>query len=121
MYRWYQIMICLLKFDFFCFSGVTIQVLCFEICLVLACLPLFQLLIIVLPRDSAEFAVTIAAIPVVLFLLAACGLAVAHEIKWRVFHVFFSRIDPDFMHRLMTASLMTMLAAMSYCTYLADI
>ena len=78
-------------------------------------------MIIVLPRDSAEFAVTIAAIPVVLFLLAACGLAVAHEIKWWVFHVFIGRIDPDFVHRLMTASLVTMLAAMSYCTYLADI
>lgn len=26
MYQWYQIMICLLKFDFFCFSGVTMQV-----------------------------------------------------------------------------------------------
>jgi hypothetical protein len=26
MYRWYQIMICLLKFDFFCFTGVTMQV-----------------------------------------------------------------------------------------------
>lgn len=26
MYQWYQIMICLLKFDFFFFTGVTIQV-----------------------------------------------------------------------------------------------
>ena len=26
MYRWYQIMICLLKFDFFFFIGVTMQV-----------------------------------------------------------------------------------------------
>lgn len=26
MYRYYQIMICLLKFDFFCFTGVTMQV-----------------------------------------------------------------------------------------------
>jgi hypothetical protein len=73
-------MICLLKFDFFCFSGVTMQ-----------------LLIVVLQRDSAEFAVTIVAIPVVLLLLVACGLAVAREIKW-----------------LMTASLITMLAALSY-------
>ncbi|KAF7440485.1 hypothetical protein PC9H_000830 [Pleurotus ostreatus] len=76
MYQWYQIMICLLKFDFFCFTG---------------------LLIIVLARDSAEFGVTIAAIPVVLFLLAACGYAVQREIKW-----------------LMSLSLVIMLAAMSY-------
>ncbi|KAF9500883.1 hypothetical protein BDN71DRAFT_944820 [Pleurotus eryngii] len=80
MYQWYQIMICLLKFDFFCFTGVTMQ-----------------LLIIVLARDSAEFGVTIAAIPVVLFLLAACGYAVQREIKW-----------------LMSLSLVIMLAAMSY-------
>jgi hypothetical protein len=26
MYQWYQIMICLLKFDFFFFTGVTMQV-----------------------------------------------------------------------------------------------
>ena len=26
MYQWYQIMICLLKFDFFFFGGVTMQV-----------------------------------------------------------------------------------------------
>lgn len=26
MYQYYQIMICLLKFDFFCFTGVTMQV-----------------------------------------------------------------------------------------------
>jgi len=80
MYQWYQIMICLLKFDFFCFSGVTMQ-----------------LLIIVLNHDSAEFGLTVAAIPVVLFLLAACGIAVGREIKW-----------------LMTVSLAMMLAAMSY-------
>ncbi|KAL0946917.1 hypothetical protein HGRIS_013078 [Hohenbuehelia grisea] len=81
MYQWYQIMICLLKFDFFCFIGVTMQ-----------------LLIIVLQRNSAEFGVTVAAIPVVLVLLAGCGYAVMREIKW-----------------LMTTSLVIMLAAMSYC------
>ncbi|KAJ8520402.1 hypothetical protein ONZ45_g2792 [Pleurotus djamor] len=80
MYQWYQIMICLLKFDFFCFTGVTMQ-----------------LLIIVLNRDSAEFGITIAAIPIVLFLLAACGYSVQREIKW-----------------LMSISLVIMLAAMSY-------
>uniref|UniRef100_A0A0W0F944 Uncharacterized protein n=1 Tax=Moniliophthora roreri TaxID=221103 RepID=A0A0W0F944_MONRR len=68
------------KFDFFFFTAVTMQ-----------------LLILVLDRDSAEFGVTIAAIPVVLTLLALCGLAVQREIKW-----------------LMTISLVLMLAAESY-------
>jgi len=83
MYQYYQIMICLLKFDFFCFSGVTMQ-----------------LLIVVLATNSAEFAITIAAIPVVLILLGFCGVAVQREIKW-----------------LMTASLVMMLAALSYFLY----
>lgn len=43
-----------------------------------------QLLILVLSRDSAEFGLTIAAIPIVLILLIGCGVAVQHEIKWRV-------------------------------------
>jgi len=80
MYQWYQIMICLLKFDFFFFVGVTMQ-----------------LLIIVLAKNTAEFGVTVAAIPVVLVLLALCGTAVQREIKW-----------------LMTISLVMMLAASSY-------
>lgn len=83
MYQWYQIMICLLKFDFFAFTGVTMQ-----------------LLILVLHTDSAEFGVTIAAIPVVLVLLILCGIAVQREIKW-----------------LMSVSLVLMLAAMSYFLY----
>ncbi|KAF8188404.1 hypothetical protein BJ912DRAFT_851171 [Pholiota molesta] len=64
MYQWYQIVICLLKFDFFFFTGVTIQ-----------------LLIVVLQHNSAEFGITIAAIPVVLILLVLCGWAVQREIK----------------------------------------
>lgn len=36
-------------------------------------------------RDSAEFGVTIAAIPVVLVLLVLCGIAVQREIKWYAF------------------------------------
>jgi len=83
MYQFYQVMICLLKFDFFAFTGVTMQ-----------------LLIVVLNHNSAEFGVTIAAIPVVLVLLAVCGLALQREIKW-----------------LMTISLALMLAAMSYFLY----
>ncbi|KDR81595.1 hypothetical protein GALMADRAFT_239643 [Galerina marginata CBS 339.88] len=64
MYQYYQIMICLLKFDFFFFSGVTMQ-----------------LLIIVLQKSSVEFGITVAAIPVVLALLILCGIAVQREIK----------------------------------------
>lgn len=80
MFRYYQIMICFLKFDFFFVTGVTVQ-----------------LLILVLQSNSAEFGVTIAAIPIVLGLLVLCGLAVQREIKW-----------------IMTASLVLMLAALSY-------
>ncbi|CAE6391591.1 unnamed protein product [Rhizoctonia solani] len=83
MYRWYQIMICLLKFDFFCFVALTMQ-----------------LLIVVLDRSSAEFGLTVAAIPIVLILLIACGLAVQREIKW-----------------LMTGSLILMLGAQAYFLY----
>jgi hypothetical protein len=83
MYRYYQIMICLLKFDFFCFTGITMQ-----------------LLILVLSKDSAEFGLTIAAIPIVLVLLVGCGIAVQQEIKW-----------------LMSVSLTLMLAAQTYFVY----
>lgn len=41
-----------------------------------------KLLILVLSKNSAEFGVTVAAIPVVLALLALCGYAVQREIKW---------------------------------------
>jgi len=83
MYQWYQIMICLLKFDFFCFAGVTMQ-----------------LLIVVLQQNSAEFGLTIVAIPIVLSLLIAAGVAVKREIKW-----------------LMSISLAVMLAAETYFIY----
>jgi len=65
MYQWYQIMICLLKFDFFCFGGVTMQ-----------------LIILVLASNSTEFGLTVAAIPIVLILLVGAGIAVQREIKW---------------------------------------
>jgi len=64
MYQFYEVLICLLKFDFFAFTGVTIQ-----------------LLIVVLSTNSTEFGLTIAAIPVVLVLLIGCGIAVQREIK----------------------------------------
>lgn len=83
MYQYYQVIICLLKFDFFAFIGVTMQ-----------------LLIVVLATSTAEFGLTIAAIPIVLVLLIGCGLAVQREIKW-----------------LMTVSLVLMLAAQSYFIY----
>lgn len=53
-----------------------------------------------LNRSSAEFGLTVAAIPVVLLLLIACGIAVKREIKW-----------------LMTASLILMLGAQAYFLY----
>ncbi|KAF8502564.1 hypothetical protein BU17DRAFT_101944 [Hysterangium stoloniferum] len=74
MYQYYQVMICLLKFDFFAF-----------------------LLILVINPNSPEFAVTIAAIPIVLILLITCGIALKREIK-----------------SLMTVSLILMAAALSY-------
>jgi hypothetical protein len=66
MYQYYQIMVCLLKFDFFCFTGVTMQ-----------------LLILVLTGKRAEFIVTIVAIPVVLLLLMLCGFSLSRE--WVVY------------------------------------
>ncbi|KAF8350722.1 hypothetical protein F5887DRAFT_940616, partial [Amanita rubescens] len=65
MYRYYQILLCLLKFDFFSFTGVTMQ-----------------LLIVVLQRSSAEFGLTIAAIPVVFVLIVLCRIAAQREIRW---------------------------------------
>ena len=41
-------------------------------------------MIVVLKKDSAEFGVTVAAIPIVLVLLILCGIAVQREIKWQV-------------------------------------
>ncbi|OSD01578.1 hypothetical protein PYCCODRAFT_1436186 [Trametes coccinea BRFM310] len=80
MYQFYQVMICLLKFDFFAFVGVTMQ-----------------LLIVVLAKNTAEFGLTIAAIPIVMVLLIGAGLAVQREVKW-----------------LMSICLVLMLAAESY-------
>ncbi|KAH8117406.1 hypothetical protein DFH11DRAFT_1851754 [Phellopilus nigrolimitatus] len=101
MYQWYQIMICLLKFDFFCFAGVTMQ-----------------MLILVLQSSTAEFGLTIAAIPIVLLLLIFCGLALKREIKWRVpFKSFYKTTYLEDILRLMTISLIVMLAAEVYFIY----
>jgi len=59
-----------------------------------------QLLILVLQVNSAEFAITIAAIPIVLVLLFFCGVAVQREIK-----------------SVMTASLVMMVASLTYFVY----
>jgi len=80
MYQYYQVLICLIKFDFFAFVGLTMQ-----------------LLILVIDPDTAEFGLTIAAIPIVLILLIGFGIALKREIKW-----------------LMTISLILMAAALSY-------
>jgi hypothetical protein len=87
MYRYYEVMVCLLKFDFFCFSGVTMQV-CQASSMkagfvAYTChFPSAKMLIVVLQTDSAEFGVTIAAVPVVIILLIFCGIAVQREVKW---------------------------------------
>jgi len=83
MYRSYQILLCLLKFDFFSFTGVTMQ-----------------LLIVVLQRSSAEFGLTIAAIPVVFVLIILCRIAAQREIRW-----------------IMIMSLVLMLASLVYFIY----
>ncbi|KAH9001287.1 hypothetical protein EDB92DRAFT_1939044 [Lactarius akahatsu] len=102
MYQYYQVLLCLLKFDFFAFTGVTIQ-----------------LLIVVLNRSSAEFGLTIAAIPVVLLLLLVCGIAVKREIKWCVRQYNgLSFSDVPFLWRLMSFSLFLMLASETYLTQL---
>jgi len=67
MYQNYQAFLCSLKGDFFGFFAVTLR-----------------LLIIVIPVDSVEFGVTIAAIPVFLMLIPGCAYAVRNEIKWMI-------------------------------------
>lgn len=74
-----------------------------------------QLLILVIDRTTPEFALTIAAIPIVLILLITCGLAVKREIKWYVATSYESLGLADAMsRRLMTVSLILMAAALTY-------
>ncbi|KZP01206.1 hypothetical protein CALVIDRAFT_594714 [Calocera viscosa TUFC12733] len=83
MYRFYEVFVCLLKFDYFAVVALTMQ-----------------LTILVLSADTAEYALTIAAIPIVLVLLVGCGWSVKKEIK-----------------SIMLFSLALMLAAMAYILY----
>jgi len=83
MYRFYEIFVCLLKFDYFAVVALTMQ-----------------LTILVLNADTAEYALTIAAIPITLVLLIGCGWAVKREIR-----------------SVMLFSLALMLAAMAYILY----
>jgi hypothetical protein len=87
MYQFYQIMICLIKFDFFCFVGVTMQVSRLINPPPTSLTRNIQLLILVLQTNSAEFGLTVAAIPVVLVLLVGASLAVQREIKWCVWRI----------------------------------
>ncbi|KZP01201.1 hypothetical protein CALVIDRAFT_532818 [Calocera viscosa TUFC12733] len=64
IYRFYEVFVCLLKFDYFAVLGLTLQ-----------------LVILVTASDEAEHALTIAAIPIVLVVLVGCGWAIKHEIK----------------------------------------
>jgi len=65
MYRWYQVMILLIKMDGFFFIGLSLQ-----------------LIILVLHENTGEFGATIAAIPIVIILLGTCVVALKREIKW---------------------------------------
>lgn len=104
MYQYYQIMVCLLKFDFFCFTGVTMQLL---------------ILVIAGKRAEkrAEFIVTIIAIPVVLLLLMLCGFSLSRE--WVVYVRLSLCLQPLWpqVHRPMVGSLVLMVCAESYFIY----
>ncbi|KZP12002.1 hypothetical protein FIBSPDRAFT_172590 [Athelia psychrophila] len=65
MYQYYQVIICLLKFDLFAYFGVEIQ-----------------LLIVVLTSGTVDFAITIVSIPLALLAFIFCGYALRCEIKW---------------------------------------
>ena len=76
-----------------------------------------QLLILVLQTNSAEFGITVAAIPVVLVLLVGAGFAVQREIKWYVCAVFEISLFMNCHCRLMSISLVLMLASETYCRF----
>ncbi|KZP12001.1 hypothetical protein FIBSPDRAFT_172554 [Athelia psychrophila] len=65
MYQYYQVMVCLLKFDLFLYLAVEIQ-----------------LLIVVLQRGTADFGITIATIPLAVVAFALSAYALRREFKW---------------------------------------
>ncbi|EJU00835.1 hypothetical protein DACRYDRAFT_117227 [Dacryopinax primogenitus] len=64
MYRFHEVLVCLLKFDYFAVLALTMQ-----------------LTILDLSGDTVQHILTIAAIPVSLVLLFGCGLAAKREIR----------------------------------------
>ncbi|EJU00837.1 hypothetical protein DACRYDRAFT_23155 [Dacryopinax primogenitus] len=66
MYRFYEVFVCLLKFDYFAVLALTMQ-----------------LVILDLSTDTVEYYLTIIAIPVSLILLIGCGYSVKKEI-WSI-------------------------------------
>jgi hypothetical protein len=69
MFRAYQVFVLMLKLDFFFFLGFTVQ-----------------FLVLVLDTSDAEFALTIAAIPVVLIVLLMAVYAV--HLSFNLLHMF---------------------------------
>lgn len=68
MYAWYQIFLCLVKFDVFFWVGFSIQFIW-----------------LVLNEHNAEYYLTCAALPLSLVLLVEGHLAARHENKWMMF------------------------------------
>ncbi|CAO3632390.1 unnamed protein product [Cunninghamella blakesleeana] len=71
MYRWYQILLSLLKLDVFFFLAYSLQYL-----------------VLVLEATDAEFGLTIAALPITCIFLTLIVYAVRHENKYMVYLVF---------------------------------
>jgi hypothetical protein len=74
-YLTFQIYIALLKFDFFFFLGFTVQ------------------FVVIVTQRKAEFALTIAAIPVTILILLAAGYFCRREVLWGTIAVIVSRLS----------------------------